>query len=148
MKLSTLAILAASGVIAAATPVMAQPYGGYHDRGDRHDHSDRGDRGRDDGPRAWDLSRRIDWLQRRIDRGREDGSLDRREAYRVQSALDEIRHDMRVPDLVEHGRGHRCIPPGVLTVSGWRPEPYSSSGDITPRGRGAVKRPKEGKEDP
>lgn len=95
MKLSTLAILAASGVIAAATPVMAQPYGGYHDRGDHYDHGDRGDRGRDEGPRAWDLSRRIDWLQRRIDRGREDGSLDRHEAYRVQSALDEIRHDMR-----------------------------------------------------
>ena len=100
MKLSTLAMLAASGVIAAATPVMAQPYGGYHDRGDHYDR----DRGRDEGPRAWDLGRRLDWMQRRIDRGRQDGSLDRREAYRVQSSLDEISRDMRRMERRNGGR--------------------------------------------
>jgi len=89
MKLSTLAMLAACGAIAAAAPAMAQPYGGYPNRGDHYDHD------RDHGPQAWDLGRRIDWLQRRIDRGRQDGSLDRREAYRVQGSLNDIRGDMR-----------------------------------------------------
>ena len=30
-------------------------------------------------PRGWELDRRIDWLQQRIERGRADGSLDWRE---------------------------------------------------------------------
>jgi len=42
---------------------------------------------------GWDLSRRESWLQDRIDRGRGDGSLDRREARRVQRQLARIQHD-------------------------------------------------------
>jgi hypothetical protein len=44
-------------------------------------------------PGGWDLNRRESWLQERIDRGRGDGSLDRREARRVQRQLGRIRHD-------------------------------------------------------
>jgi len=40
---------------------------------------------------GWELDRRIDWLQQRIDRGRADGSLDRREAHRVEGELVHIR---------------------------------------------------------
>lgn len=43
------------------------------------------------GPGAWSLNQREDWLQQRIERGRADGSLDRREAYRAQRALNDIR---------------------------------------------------------
>lgn len=88
MNKLSLAILAAAGVAALSAPVAAQPdyHGGYGYHGDR-------DRGRDEGPRAWDLNRRIDWMQQRIDRGRRDGSLDRREAGRVQARLDDIRRD-------------------------------------------------------
>lgn len=46
-----------------------------------------------DAPRGWELDRRIDWLQQRIDRGRQDGSLDWREARRVQGELIHIRRD-------------------------------------------------------
>jgi hypothetical protein len=41
-------------------------------------------------PAAWD---RIDFLQHRIDRGREDGSLNRHEAIRAEADLHQI-HDM------------------------------------------------------
>jgi len=37
------------------------------------------------------VQQRIDWLQHRIDRGLQDGSLDRREARRVQQQLDNLR---------------------------------------------------------
>ncbi|MGA0603213.1 hypothetical protein ACO2Q3_21070 [Caulobacter sp. KR2-114] len=89
MKTVSLAILAVAGAVALAAPAVAQPdhHGGYGGYGGYHD------RGRDDGPRAWDLNRRIDWMQQRIDRGRRDGSLDRREAGRVQARLDDIRRD-------------------------------------------------------
>ncbi|HWA59929.1 MAG TPA: hypothetical protein VG939_01070 [Caulobacteraceae bacterium] len=93
MKIVSLAVLAAASILAATAPAVtavAQPYGGY-DRDRGHDR----DRGRDEGPRSWDIERRIDWMQNRIDHGRDDGSLDRREAYRVQSQLDEIRRDFR-----------------------------------------------------
>lgn len=89
MKFSTLATLAAGVAIAISAPAMAQPYGGYHDRGG-YDHGGGGG-----APGAWNLDRRIDWMQRRIDRGRQDGSLDRREAFRAQSALSDINRDMR-----------------------------------------------------
>lgn len=87
MRFVTLAILAATGVISVSAPALAQPFDhprGWHDRG------------RDEGSRSWDLSRRVDWLQRRIEHGRDDGTLDRREAFRVQSRLDEITRDMRM----------------------------------------------------
>lgn len=44
-------------------------------------------------PRGWELDRRLDWMQQRIDRGRQDGSLDGREARRVQGELMRIRAD-------------------------------------------------------
>ncbi len=88
MKLVTLAILAASGAILAAAPTLAQP-GDYRDYGGRHE------RGRGEERGGYDLQGRIDWMQRRIDRGRDDGSLDRREAYRAQARLDDISRDVR-----------------------------------------------------
>jgi hypothetical protein len=75
----------------------AQPY-------DRHDWDRGGDhrgvgwgRGADGRGEAVarELDRRIDWMQRRIDRGRQDGSLDRGEAWRIQGQLDQIRSDAR-----------------------------------------------------
>jgi hypothetical protein len=39
----------------------------------------------------WTLERREAWLQERITRGRADGSLSRREAYRAQAALNDIK---------------------------------------------------------
>jgi hypothetical protein len=44
-------------------------------------------------PTSWDLTRREAWLQQRIDRGRDDGSLAPDEARRVQRELDRIRAD-------------------------------------------------------
>src|SRR5262245_35611837 len=42
-----------------------------------------------------DIRQRIDWLQRRIDRGVQDGSLTRREARDLYGRLDFIRRDAR-----------------------------------------------------
>jgi len=67
MKAFIAATLAASA-LATAVPAIAQPMG------------------------SWDLDRRIGWLQERIDRGIGDGSLDRREARRVQRELRSIKH--------------------------------------------------------
>jgi len=53
---------------------------------------------------GWDLNRRLDWLQQRIDRGRDDGSLDRREARRVQRELVDIR---RQEDMLRDRGGGR-----------------------------------------
>lgn len=82
MKRLALAIIAAASVAAMAAPALAQPYGGYN-----HHHEDEGRGG-------WDLDRRIDWMQDRISRGRDDGSLSYGEAQRVQGRLNDIRHDM------------------------------------------------------
>jgi hypothetical protein len=98
MKALTVVALAASALVALAAPNLgaAQPYD-HHDWGhgpgaaQPYDHHDWGH-----GPGApggWDIDRRIDWMQQRIDRGRGDGSLDGHEAYRAQRALDDIRHD-------------------------------------------------------
>jgi hypothetical protein len=108
MKPFTVAALAASAVMALCAPGagMAQPYD-HHDWGD-HGPGDRGDhRGPDDrgGPErgGWDLDHRLDWLQTRISRGRDDGSLDRREAWRAQRTLDSIRNDERRMKWRHHG---------------------------------------------
>ena len=105
MKALTLAAMAASALVTIAAPSLgaAQPYDhpggdwGHNDRGGdwgRHDRG--GDWGRGPGQAgAWDIDRRIDWMQHRVDRGRDDGSLDRREAWRVQGQLDDIRQDAR-----------------------------------------------------
>lgn len=64
-----------------AAPALAQPMGPPHP-------------GYGPGPASgWDLDRRIDWMQQRINRGRDDGSLDRREAWRVQQELNRVRRD-------------------------------------------------------
>jgi hypothetical protein len=90
MKLGALTILAVSSLIAtAAAPAIAQPDYGRHGGFDRGGIEDRG------GPRSWDLERRMDWLQQRIERGRDDGSLSHREARRVQNQLNDIRDEMR-----------------------------------------------------
>jgi hypothetical protein len=89
MKRTTLTLLAAlSAASAIAAPALAQygppppppgqygppPPGGFR-------------------PGDWDIGRRIQWTQDRINRGRGDGSLDRREFRRVQGQLNHIRHD-------------------------------------------------------
>jgi hypothetical protein len=104
MKALTFAAMAASALVALAAPSLgaAQPYD-HQDRGGGWDHRDRGgDWGHGPGGAhgpgqagAWDINRRIEWLQHRIDRGRDDGSLDRQEAWRVQGRLDEIGRDAR-----------------------------------------------------
>ncbi len=43
------------------------------------------------GPGQWSLDQREDWIQQRIERGRADGSLSRREAFRAQQSLNSIR---------------------------------------------------------
>ena len=80
----TLAALLAAGA-ACGSPAQAQPYGpppgpGYHGA---------------ERPGGWDIERRIGWTQERINRGRDDGSLDRREFRRVQGQLNHIRYDYR-----------------------------------------------------
>ena len=83
MKRILIAALAASALAVAMAPAHAQP--GYgRDRG-----GERGERG------GYDIGQRIEWLQGRIDRGRRDGSLDRREARRAQERLNDIRYDER-----------------------------------------------------
>jgi hypothetical protein len=66
--------------VLSAAPALAQPMYGHPP-------------GAAPAPRGWELDRRIDWMQQRIDHGRADGSLDRREARRVQHELIRIRHD-------------------------------------------------------
>ncbi len=79
MKKTSLIVLSAlAAVTAVAGPVLAQPYGPPPGM---------------ERPGGWDLERRIHWTQDRIVRGRDDGSLDRREFDRVQGELDRIRHE-------------------------------------------------------
>ncbi|QUD89215.1 hypothetical protein [Phenylobacterium montanum] len=84
MKRACLPLIAALAATTAMTaPALAQPYGppappGYG-AAERHE--------------GWEIDRRIDWTQDRIDRGRADGSLDRHEFRRVQGQLNRIRHD-------------------------------------------------------
>ncbi|HEY2658953.1 MAG TPA: hypothetical protein VGI79_04475, partial [Caulobacteraceae bacterium] len=87
--LTLFAVLAASTALTA--PALAQPYGAQPAQGgyDRdHDH----DRGAGQ-PGGWDIDRRIDWMQERINRGGGDGSLDRHEFHRVQGQLNRIKSD-------------------------------------------------------
>jgi hypothetical protein len=55
-------------------------------------------------PGAWSLDRREDWIQQRINQGRMDGSLDRREAARAQRTLNEIRATQAQLTRRGHGR--------------------------------------------
>jgi len=43
------------------------------------------------GAGAWTLERREAWMQERIDRARADGSLSRRDAYRAQASLNQVK---------------------------------------------------------
>ncbi len=59
-------------------------------RDDNHDYRDnRPPMGGEAG--GWTLERRESWMQERIDRARTDGSLSRREAYRLQTSLNQIK---------------------------------------------------------
>jgi hypothetical protein len=75
----------------AGTPLAAQPApGGWQsNRGAGGWDRETFWRGAPEGPRE-----RIDFLQRRIDRGIADGSLDRREGRRAQAELGNIRRDV------------------------------------------------------
>ena len=84
------AALAGLAILGAAAPALAQP---YHPAGPAAAAA----------PSCWDLDRRIDWLQQRIDRGQRDGSLDRGEYLRVQR---ELRHIQRDEGRMRHRDGH------------------------------------------
>lgn len=95
MKKTCLTVLAATTLACAcAAPALAQPYGpgpgGYQHNGYQAG--------------AWTIDRRLDWLQERIRRGREDGSLDWREFRRVDRKLDHIRRDYRREVYRDGGR--------------------------------------------
>ena len=81
-----LATASLAGVTATAT---ARPYHGeHHDRG--HDRADRNWGDRNWGDRERSINDRQGDISRRIDRGLRDGSLTRREAYRLQDDNREI----------------------------------------------------------
>jgi hypothetical protein len=58
-------------------------------------------------PAGWDVDRREQWLEQRIERGVEDGSLDRREAHRVH---EELRSIHRQEDHMRMRNGGRLYP--------------------------------------
>ena len=72
-KTSLLVLTALSAAMAFAAPAMAQPYGGQGG--------------------GLDVDHRIQWVQDRIIRGRDDRSLDRGEFDRVQGELNNIRRE-------------------------------------------------------
>ncbi len=53
---------------------------------------------------GWSLAQRETWLQQRIERGRADGSLDRREAFRAQRSLNDIKTLQAQLTRRDHGR--------------------------------------------
>ena len=107
MKRILMAAAAAALAFAAAAPASAQPYGdhdrnyGDHDRGDQYrgDHHD--DHGQGGG---WDIGRRLDWLQERINHARQDGDLSWRDAQRIQYRLDGVRGEYRRDRYRDGGR--------------------------------------------
>ena len=99
--------------LSAAAPAFAQDYGRDHHDQDRQqgrdydrDHGRDHDRGdmRDRGGAGWDIDRRLAWMDERIERGQRDGSLDRRETFRVRSELRSIRDQERRMRYRDHGR--------------------------------------------
>jgi hypothetical protein len=91
--LGTLAAFMAATSIGAAA--VAQPYSPPPVRGDQVVWGAGG---------VGDIDHRIDWMQRRIDRGRVDGSLDHREYRRVRGQLDAVRDQYRRARLRHGGR--------------------------------------------
>lgn len=114
MNRIVIGLLAAAATVTTVAPAFAQAYGpspaygerGYSDRDRGYGDRDRGYGDRDRGtgygfgrdfyrgaPRsAWE---RLRWLQQRIERGRADGSLNPREAYRAQREIDRTREYIR-----------------------------------------------------
>jgi hypothetical protein len=90
-KLTTLTLIGAASALAlGATAASAQSYGDRYD-GYRQD-SYRQDNYRGDGARGAYVSidQRMAQLDRRIDRGVRDGTLNRREAYRLRTEFQQI----------------------------------------------------------
>lgn len=88
------ALFATASLASVTTTATAHPYHGeHHDRG--RDWSDQNWGDRDHGNRNWgqreeSINDRQGDISRRIDRGLRDGSLTRREAYRLQDDNREI----------------------------------------------------------
>ncbi len=79
-KTRLFAVAAVAVTAALASHAQAQPYGpppGVYS------------------PGAWDIAQRIHWIQDRIVRGRDDGSLDGREFVRVERELEIIKNEDR-----------------------------------------------------
>lgn len=55
-------------------------------------------------PGGWEIDRREQWMEQRINQGVRDGSLDRREAARVRGELRSIRMEERRMRSFHHGR--------------------------------------------
>jgi hypothetical protein len=98
MKNIVSAALASLALLSAA-PALAQPYGPPPPGAPV--------------ARGWELDRRLDWMQERINRGRADGSLDGREARRVQHELIRIRRDER---MLRARGGGRLAPPDRMML--------------------------------
>ena len=93
MKRTLLAAILVSALAAVAAPVLAQPYGPDRDHREF----------RPGEPGGWDINRRLDWVEQRISRGRDDGSLDRRDAERAWRDLQSIRSQER--EMMQRGHG-------------------------------------------
>jgi hypothetical protein len=141
MKTKPLMMALAIAMAGTAMPAFAQPASGSWHSGDS---SNRGDswnrdafwRGAPDG-----LRERIDWLQQRINRGASDGSLDARQARRLQWQLNSLRNDavalqQRLDDLSRNIRWARrdgaygSRGPGGYGGPGDR-DPYATDYDAT-----------------
>ena len=106
-------------IAGAAAPAMAQDFGRGQQRGayDQHSQYDQrqfdGQRGYEQGRspgfvrEGFDLFQRIDRLQDRVQRGRINGSINRREARRVMEQLTDVRSD-----LERATRGYHRLSPG------------------------------------
>lgn len=90
MKRFLIAAAALSALAMAQSPAFAQYDQNDHDRydHDRYDH----DRGDDEGDR-WNVDQRITWVEDRIARAQEDGSIRRDVAWRARNQLEDVRRD-------------------------------------------------------
>ena len=86
MKKIIIAALAASTLVAVAAPALAQ-YGPPPSQPGFGPGPGPG------APTGWDLNRKMDWIQGRIERARADGSLDGREAHRAMELLNSVRRE-------------------------------------------------------
>ena len=116
MKWITVAALAAGAFVTGAAPTLAQPrdpnycldgrdgYGrpcGPYDN-QRYDNQRYGYQPSPPGPRGWDIDRRIDGVQRGLNRARDERSISERDYWRAQNTLNGIRRDER-RDRYYHG---------------------------------------------